>query len=100
MKSEIMSAAEAAERLGVCRRRVYQLIHTRLLPGVKRGRRILIPRQAFDAYIQQINHAAFGNVHLAESDVRPAQSETLPHTQDAFTDGAPRPASTLFGGQA
>lgn len=93
MKSEIMSAAEAAERLGICVRRVYQLIHTRMLPGVKRGRRTLIPRQAFDAYIQQINRAALSNVESAES-------EALPPTNGSPISDALRCANTLPGGQA
>lgn len=57
-----LPVSDAARRLSVCTGRVYQLIAEGRLPGIKRGRRTLIPRQAFDAYVEQINRDALRNV--------------------------------------
>jgi len=61
--SIFLNISEVGERLGLCTGRIYQLIAAGLLPGIKRGRRTLIPRQAFDAYIQQVNQEALSNLH-------------------------------------
>lgn len=61
--SIFLHISEAGDRLGICKGRVYQLISAGLLPGIKRGRRTLIPRQAFDTYIQQVNQEALGNLN-------------------------------------
>lgn len=65
LQSEIMAAPEVAERLGIGKRRVYQLVQAGRLPGVKSGRRTLIPRRAFEAYIEQINRDALSNIREA-----------------------------------
>ena len=59
-----LRVSEAANLLDICTGRVYQLVSAGLLPGIKRGRRTLIPRQAFDAYIQQVNREALSNLNL------------------------------------
>ena len=59
-----LRVSEAANLLDICTSRVYQLIAAGLLPGIKRGRRTLIPRQAFDAYIEQVNQEALSNLNL------------------------------------
>ncbi len=62
--SIFLHISEVGDRLGLCSGRIYQLIAAGLLPGIKRGRRTLIPRQAFDAYIHQVNQEALSNLNL------------------------------------
>lgn len=63
-ESIFLSISEVGDRLGLCTGRIYQLIAAGLLPGIKRGRRTLIPRQAFDAYVEQVNQEALSNLNL------------------------------------
>ena len=68
-ESDFLPAAEVGDRLGVSTRRVYQLAHARLLPCVRRGRRILIPRLAFEQFIQHQNRLALGSLGSAGEEV-------------------------------
>jgi excisionase family DNA binding protein len=49
--SDFMTAAEAAERLGVSVARVYQLARESRLPHIRRGRRLLIPKAAWQEWL-------------------------------------------------
>ena len=46
-----MSVAEAAGELGVSRPVMYELVNRADFPKIKVGRRIVIPRQAFAAWL-------------------------------------------------
>jgi excisionase family DNA binding protein len=46
-----MSVAEVAELLGVTPERVRQLAHACEVPHVRRGRRILVPRVAWERWV-------------------------------------------------
>ena len=63
-----LRVSEAANLLDICTGRVYQLVSAGLLPGIKLGRRTLIPRQAFAAYIQQVNQEALSNLNPRQMD--------------------------------
>jgi excisionase family DNA binding protein len=49
--SDFMTASETAERLGVSVARVYQLAREARLPHVRRGRRLLVPRAAWERWL-------------------------------------------------
>lgn len=51
--SDFMTAAETAERLGVSVARVYQLAREARLPHVRRGRRLLVPRGAWERWLSE-----------------------------------------------
>jgi len=51
--SDFMTASEAAERLGVSVARVYQLARQSRLPHIRRGRRVLVPRAAWDRWLSE-----------------------------------------------
>ena len=70
--SIFLQISEAGDRLGICSGRVYQLISAGLLPGIKRGRRTLIPRQAFETYIQQVNQEALNNLNSRDKETEAA----------------------------
>lgn len=47
-----LSAAEAAESMGICRSKVYTLIRDSNLPHIKVGRRYIIPKVAFRDWLK------------------------------------------------
>jgi excisionase family DNA binding protein len=47
-----LSVEEAAELLGISRTLAYELVARRQLPVVRLGRRILIPRRALEAMLE------------------------------------------------
>jgi excisionase family DNA binding protein len=47
-----VSASEAAELLGVSRSHVYQLIRLGILPHLRLGRRIIVPRAELEAWVR------------------------------------------------
>ena len=47
-----LSAAEAAESMGICRSQVYTLIRDSNLPHIKVGRRYIIPKVAFRDWLK------------------------------------------------
>jgi len=51
--SDFMTASETAERLGVSVARVYQLAREARLPHVRRGRRLLVPRAAWERWLSE-----------------------------------------------
>ena len=52
--SLFMSVAEAARALGVSDDTVYELLQRGQLPGLRIGRRRLIPRRAIDLIVEQL----------------------------------------------
>lgn len=58
---EVLRPADLVSRLGISRSRVYQLLREGSLPGLRRGRAILIPRAAWEAWLaRQANRALAG----------------------------------------
>jgi excisionase family DNA binding protein len=51
-KSEILTVEEARQRLRISRNAIYQAIERREVPSVRIGKRILIPRAAFEALLR------------------------------------------------
>lgn len=49
--SDFMTASDAAGRLGVSVARVYQLAREARLPHIRRGRRLLIPKAAWERWL-------------------------------------------------
>ena len=47
-----LTVAQVALRLGLSERRIYQLIDKRLLPAVRLGRSVRVPRRAWDAWLE------------------------------------------------
>jgi len=68
MQTVFMRATEVGEHLGITPERVYQLVNEGLLPGFKRGKRTLIPRRAFEIYIEWANREALGNLASASAE--------------------------------
>jgi len=50
---DFMTASEIAERLGVSVARVYQLAREAQLPHIRRGRRLLVPTTAWEAWLSK-----------------------------------------------
>lgn len=46
-----MTVTETAEMLGISRNNAYQLVRAGRIPSVRLGRRLLIPRQALEAWL-------------------------------------------------
>ncbi len=53
---------DLAKMLGVRRTRAYELVKQRVIPSVRIGGRIRIPRAAYAAWIDQQSHTALANV--------------------------------------
>lgn len=53
MDRGFMTAAEVAHELGVTTGRVYQLIHAGIIPAIRLGKAVRIPRAAWDAWTRQ-----------------------------------------------
>ncbi|HEU4751557.1 MAG TPA: helix-turn-helix domain-containing protein [Armatimonadota bacterium] len=49
---ETLTVPEAAKRLGIGRRLAYEMARTGKFPTIRLGRRVLIPRQRFEAWLQ------------------------------------------------
>jgi excisionase family DNA binding protein len=61
--TDFMAASEAAQRLGVSVARVYQLAREERLPHVRRGRRLLIPRAAWETWLAMRCEEALRSTH-------------------------------------
>ena len=59
---EILRPGDVAEKLGVTPARVYQMCAASLLPHVRYGRAVRIPRQAWDSWLEEQNKAAAASV--------------------------------------
>lgn len=46
---------EVAEMLGICERSVYEALKQRRIPHIRFGRRYVIPRGAFDAWMASVS---------------------------------------------
>jgi excisionase family DNA binding protein len=53
-----LTVPETAKLLGISRGHAYELVARQELPAIKLGRRLLIPRQAIEAMLQQGGSAA------------------------------------------
>ena len=60
--TEFMTASQAAERLGVSVARVYQLAREARLPHIRRGRRILVPSDAWEHWVREQTDRALAAV--------------------------------------
>lgn len=49
----LLNAADGARLLKVSRSNVYELMHSRQIPSIRLGKRILIPREALVRFIEQ-----------------------------------------------
>jgi len=56
--SRLLKAHEVAERLGVSRHRVYELIRTRKLPAVYLGRSVRVDAEVLEEWIRRGGTAA------------------------------------------
>lgn len=54
-KSRLVSAEELAAEWGVRRPHIYTLIHTKVLPHVRIGKRIFVVRAVADKYIDKLS---------------------------------------------
>lgn len=52
-KKICISVIETAKSLGICRQKVYTLIHEGNLPCIKIGRRYVIPKAAFEHWLKK-----------------------------------------------
>lgn len=59
---EFMTASQTAERLGVSVARVYQLIREARLPHIRRGRRVLVPVDAWQHWVREQSKRALDAV--------------------------------------
>lgn len=55
----LLSVPDVARRLGIGRDRTYALCHAGVLPSVRVGRRLLVPRQAVDRLVERIMAGEF-----------------------------------------
>ena len=60
--NEFLRAADIAPRLGVCPSRVYQLMQAGMLPVVRRGHAVMVPRKAFEMWLEMQNATALASV--------------------------------------
>ena len=60
--SEFLKAAEIAPRLGLSRSRTYGLMQAGLIPVVRRGRVVRVPKAAFEAWLIMQNTTALASV--------------------------------------
>ena len=67
---DVLSVREVGARLGVSASRVYQLVAGRQIPSIRRGRSIVIPRQAWERWISEEARRAMSAVGTA-----PAEAE-------------------------
>ncbi|MCM1228396.1 MAG: helix-turn-helix domain-containing protein [Clostridium sp.] len=51
--NKCLSVMETAKSLGVCRQKVYELIHKGDLPCIRIGRRYVIPKSAFEQWLKK-----------------------------------------------
>lgn len=58
MQTVFLSTDEIADLLGTTRGNIYQLCKRGRLPFVKQGRRVLIPRLAWNAFVAQQSSTA------------------------------------------
>jgi len=50
---ETLTVNEAAEALGICRNGLYRLVRQGVIPHLRLGRRLLVPRAAFEEMLRQ-----------------------------------------------
>ena len=53
MEKITLTVAEAAQRLGLGRNKLYALVHARQVPSIRLGKSILIPVKALDQWLEQ-----------------------------------------------
>lgn len=53
-----LSVDEAANALGISRALAYELVKRGELPGMQLGRRIVVPRKALEAMVEQVSPRA------------------------------------------
>lgn len=66
-ESLFMTVIEAATELGVSRAYCYRLVQLGLIPAVRRGRRVLVPREAWGRWLKGQTEAALGAVSEAQA---------------------------------
>lgn len=49
------SPQEAARKLGICERSVYEALKKKRIPHIRFGRRYVIPREAFDKWLASVS---------------------------------------------
>ena len=59
---EILRVPQVANRLGICKRRVQQLLNKGLIPGYLEGRHWRIPRVALEEYMRMLVSKARRNL--------------------------------------
>jgi excisionase family DNA binding protein len=79
--SLFMSVAEAARALGVSDDTVYELLQRGQLPGLRIGRRRVIPRRAIDLIVEQLL-AGFDPRHLARHLAGPGRLTAIASSDD------------------
>ncbi len=52
-KKNVYNVAEITTLLGICKQKVYSLIHEGNLPCIKIGRRYVIPKAAFEQWLKK-----------------------------------------------
>ena len=57
---EMLRAGDIAPQLGVSRSRVYQLMAAGLLPAIRQGRSLRIPRRAWEQWLRYQENQALG----------------------------------------
>jgi excisionase family DNA binding protein len=59
----LLRPADLAPMLGVTRVRVYQMLAANELPSVRQGKRIYIPRAAWEQWLAELTDRAVASVH-------------------------------------
>jgi excisionase family DNA binding protein len=57
-----LTTADVAERLGLSRQRVTQLIVAGMIPHIRRGRLYLVPRRAYERWMETEEEAAMAGM--------------------------------------
>ena len=63
-----LAVGEVAHQLGLSERRVYQLIELRLLPAIRLGRSVRVPRAAWIAWLADQEKQALASIKGSVSD--------------------------------
>lgn len=70
MERDFMKTGEVAQRLGVSRGRVNQMVSEGLIPFLRRGRIIVVPTRAWNEWLDEQNRLAASSIkggHHAEA---------------------------------
>jgi len=77
--TELLKPADIAPLLGVTRRRVYQLIEARVIPAVRIGGAVRIPRASWLEWVRLVNERATDSVRSSSPRVRPHSNGQVGH---------------------